>query len=197
MLKELHWLSVVHCAHFKVLDCLPCLAWHHVTWQTSLIQFYWLGRALRSATGGPMLQEPRTCHTRADQAFSKADAVLWNSFPLNIRSAPSVTQPSRNTWKHTYSNVPMTVDLHIIDSCDMFVFLTWTLLHWLCKTPWAVLDLLALLKTCILILYYYYTTAPSKDDVMMMRQITIAMMTMMTTTMMMMTQIWNSPSEPV
>ena len=44
--------------------------------------------ALRSAARGDLLV-PRTRHQLHNRAFSVACPTAWNSFPLNIRSAPT------------------------------------------------------------------------------------------------------------
>ena len=95
VLKQLHWLPVVHHVHFKVL-LVHCLqdpdGWTpYAMWQIYLTQYCRPWHALRSASEWHMLQEPRTCSTWGDCTFSKAGPVLWDSLPLIIQTAVSVT----------------------------------------------------------------------------------------------------------
>ena len=92
VLMQLHWLPVVDRVHFKVLlqvyKALHGLAPNYLV---DLIQLYRPSRALRSATDGYTLQQPRTKTAWGDRAFSRLGPVLWNGLPLYIRSAPSLT----------------------------------------------------------------------------------------------------------
>ena len=92
VLVQIHWLPVVGRVHFKVLlQVYKPLHGLAPSYLVDLIQLYTPSRALRSATDGYTLQQPRTKTAWGDRPFSRLGPVLWNGLPLYKRSAPSLT----------------------------------------------------------------------------------------------------------
>ena len=89
-LKELHWLPVTERIKFKVLlitfkslnNLSPC-------YLQELFHYYSPSRTLRSSSR-KLLIERRTRTKYGMRALSNCGPKLWNSLPLNIRSADTV-----------------------------------------------------------------------------------------------------------
>ena len=93
ILISLHWLPVAQRIKFKVLlltyRALNGLAPPYLS---SLLHQHTPSRSLRSAAQH-QLDVPKTkLVTAGDRAFAHAAPVLWNSLPINIRCANSLTQ---------------------------------------------------------------------------------------------------------
>ena len=92
VLKELHWLKVKERIDFKILmltyKCLHDLAPPYLT---ELLEVYIPARQLRSESD-LRLKVPKTrLKSYGDRAFSYIAPVLWNSLPLSIKTASSLT----------------------------------------------------------------------------------------------------------
>ena len=88
---NLHWLHVTQRIEYKLLlyvyRALNGMAPAYIT---ELLQPYVTGRCLRSCDSH-LLCVPCTSHSWGDRALSKAAPLLWNTLPLDIKSAPSVS----------------------------------------------------------------------------------------------------------
>ena len=90
VLIQLHCLPVAERIKFKVLlQVYRVLNGMAPTYLSDLIQRYEPGRSLRSKDTNT-LHVPRTKHSWGDRAFSKTAPMLWNTLPLNIRTASSL-----------------------------------------------------------------------------------------------------------
>ncbi|XP_032879310.1 uncharacterized protein LOC116974699, partial [Amblyraja radiata] len=92
ILASLHWLPVHFRVHFKILlfvfKSLNGLAPPYLS---ELLHLYAPARCLRSADQ-LLLEVPRSKRKlRGDRAFSVAAPALWNTLPLHIRQAPSLS----------------------------------------------------------------------------------------------------------
>jgi hypothetical protein len=103
ILKQLHWLPVAQRISFKILlHVYRALHGMSPSYIAELLQPYEPGRALRSKDSH-LLCVPRTKHSWGDRAFSKAGPVLWNSLPLNIRTAPSFATFKSRVKTHLFN----------------------------------------------------------------------------------------------
>jgi hypothetical protein len=88
IMRDLHWLPVSERIRFKVLmyafKAIHGLAPVYVS---NLVEVYIPGRHLRSATGGTLLNIPRTKKKCGDAAFSSVAPRLWNALPQRVRCA--------------------------------------------------------------------------------------------------------------
>ena len=91
VLMDLHWLPVTQRIKYKLLLYVyRALNGMAPAYLAELIRPYVAGRRLRSSDTY-LLCVPHTRHSWGDRAFSKAAPVLWNSLPIRIKSAPSLT----------------------------------------------------------------------------------------------------------
>lgn len=103
ILASLHWLPVHFRIDFKTLlfvyKCLNGLAPPYLT---DLLHPYTPTRCLRSADQ-LLLEVPRSARKqRGERAFSVAAPKLWNSLPLHIRQAPSISTFKSHLKTHLY-----------------------------------------------------------------------------------------------
>ena len=92
VLKSLHWLPIQQRIHFKVLVMVYKAVNNTApTYIRELVQLRQSPRMLRSSDqlllNIPFSRSSRACH----QAFSIAGPVLWNSIPVDIRLASSLS----------------------------------------------------------------------------------------------------------
>ncbi|XP_055499399.1 uncharacterized protein LOC129701965 [Leucoraja erinacea] len=104
ILASLHWLPVHFRVHFKILlfvfKSLNGLAPPYLS---ELLHLYAPTRCLRSADQ-LLLEVPRSKRKlRGDRAFSVAAPALWNTLPLQIRQAPSLSIFKSSLKTHFYS----------------------------------------------------------------------------------------------
>ena len=91
LLRSLHWLPVRQRVNFKLAKlCYLVTSFQQPGYLADLISPYSQSRSLRSST----LSVPPHNLDTAVRRFSVAAPRLWNSLPLNCRTAPSV-----NTFK--------------------------------------------------------------------------------------------------
>ena len=92
LLRELHWLPITYRIQFKVLLLTyKTLQSDGPSYLSSLLNPLPIVRSLRSNSGA-LLHVPRSRSVRfGDCSFSVFAPKLWNSLPLNIRTANSVT----------------------------------------------------------------------------------------------------------
>jgi len=94
LLRSLHWLSVRQFINFKLAKlCYLATSFQQPGYLADLIRPYTQSRLLRSSTQKLLSVPPHNLETAA-RRFSVAAPRLWNSLPLNCRTAPSV-----NTFK--------------------------------------------------------------------------------------------------
>ena len=88
IMRDLHWLPVSERIRFKVL-MYAFKAIHGLSpvYVNNLVEVYIPGRHLRSATGGTLLNVPRTKKKCGDAAFSSVAPRLWNALPQRVRCA--------------------------------------------------------------------------------------------------------------
>jgi len=94
LLRSLHWLPVRQRINFKLAKlCYLATSFQQPGYLADLISPYSQSRLLRSSTQKLLSVPPHNLDTAA-RRFSVAAPRLWNSLPLNCRTAPSV-----NTFK--------------------------------------------------------------------------------------------------
>jgi len=94
MLQSLHWLPVRQRINFKLAKlCYLVTSFQQPSYLADLISPYSQSRLLRSSTQKLLSVPPHNLDTAA-RRFSVAAPRLWNSLPLNCRTASSV-----NTFK--------------------------------------------------------------------------------------------------
>jgi len=94
LLQSLHWLPVQQRICFKLAKlCYLVTSFQQPGYLSDLISPYSQSRSLRSSTQKFLSVLPHNLDTAA-RRFSVAAPRLWNSLPLNCRTAPSV-----NTFK--------------------------------------------------------------------------------------------------
>ena len=104
VLASLHWLPVLFRIHFKILlFAFKSLNGLAPPYLSELLQPYTPARTLRSADQ-LLLRVPRVRRKlRGDRAFSVSAPTLWNSLPLHIREAPSLTVFKTRLKTHFYA----------------------------------------------------------------------------------------------
>ena len=104
LLRSLHWLPVGQRINFKLAKlCYLATSLQQPVYLADLISPYSQSRLLRSSTQKLLSVPPHNLDIAA-RRFSVAAPRLWNSLPLNCRTAPSV-----NTFK-------IHVKIHLFDS---------------------------------------------------------------------------------
>ena len=100
--KQLHWLPVTERAQFKML-CLVYKSLHDSApeYLSELLVPYIPGRELRSSSS--FLLKTTNCRVKyGERAFSHAGPSLWNSLPLDIRSAPNMYTFKKKLKTHLF-----------------------------------------------------------------------------------------------
>jgi hypothetical protein len=96
ILQDLHWLPVESRIKFKILlltyKCLNNLAPEYLS---ELLNLYLPSRSLRSANNLDLVIPVTRLKSYGDRSFSYAAPTLWNSLPLEIKSASTSA-----TFKH-------------------------------------------------------------------------------------------------
>ena len=91
LFRSLHWLPVRQRINFKLAKlCYLVTSFQQSGYLADLISPYSQSRLLRSSTQKLLSVPPHNLDTAA-RRFSVAAPRLWNSLPLNCRTAPSVT----------------------------------------------------------------------------------------------------------
>uniref|UniRef100_A0A669BFN4 Reverse transcriptase domain-containing protein n=1 Tax=Oreochromis niloticus TaxID=8128 RepID=A0A669BFN4_ORENI len=104
VLASLHWLPVSYRIQFKVLlFVFKSLNARAPPYLSELLSAYAPRKTMRSSSK-LMLSIPRTnLKSRGDRSFSVAGPRLWNSLPLNIRSAQTLEQFKSLLKTHFYA----------------------------------------------------------------------------------------------
>ena len=114
LISKLHWLPIKQRLSFKLLLMVyKCLHGISPPYLSDVLTLYQPGRSgLRSSDDKLLLSIPTRSKSFGDRSFSIAGPKLWNSVPINIRNALSVTI-FRNTVKRHYNEHRYTEHLAI------------------------------------------------------------------------------------
>jgi len=103
-LRDLHWLPVVHRINFKLASiCYRSVHDHQPSYLSQLLNDYKPDRVLRSATN-QLLVEPPAKTVTAARRFSCAAPHIWNSIPVSVRSAESITSFKNRLKTHYFQS---------------------------------------------------------------------------------------------
>lgn len=91
LLRELHWLPVRKRINFKIATITyRVIQQHQPAYLDSLVRRYIPTRTLRSSDQG-LLTKPSSHTVTGSRRFSCCAPVVWNSLPLHVRSADSIS----------------------------------------------------------------------------------------------------------
>jgi hypothetical protein len=104
LIKELHWLPVQKRIVFKlaliIYKCMNDCAPHYLS---SVLERPHTSRyALRSYNDNTLLRMPRSRTSAGDRAFSHSGPLVWNSLPMDVRSAPSINVFKKKLKTHLF-----------------------------------------------------------------------------------------------
>lgn len=104
ILFRLHWLPIQQRVVFKILVVTyKCLYISGMPdYLCEMLQFYQPNRTLRSSNDTYKLVVPRTRKTVSDQAFANCAPLLWNSLPLQLRTASSLNSFKSGLKTHLF-----------------------------------------------------------------------------------------------
>jgi hypothetical protein len=103
ILRTLHWLPIKWRIDFKIATLTYKIKQSGApSYLTSAINSYAPSRVLRSAELD-LLVTPRCRTVLGSKSFSVAAPTIWNSIPLSIRQAPSITSFKRHLKTHLFS----------------------------------------------------------------------------------------------
>ena len=91
-LRTLHWLPIEARIKYKI----ACLCYQAVNasgpaYLSELVHIYTPQRTLRSSSDNLTLCRPRTSRSYGERSFSSSAPSVWNSLPLSVRSATSLS----------------------------------------------------------------------------------------------------------
>ena len=91
LMNQLHWLSIQPRIGFKIATLTyKALSSDQPAYLRELISPYKPSRQLRSSDQS-LLTIPRTNLTIGQRAFSWSSGFIWNSIPLSVRNAPTIS----------------------------------------------------------------------------------------------------------
>ena len=102
LLTQLHWLPIPTRINFKIASLTyKLLNTQQPAYLRSLIRFEDPSRLRSSALH--KLHQPRVHKSIGERAFCSASPAIWNSIPLSIRSAPSLTSFKSQLKTHYFT----------------------------------------------------------------------------------------------
>ena len=105
LMNQLHWLPIQARIDFKITTLTyKALSSGQPAYLRELIAPYKPSRQLRSSDQS-LLTIPRTNLTIGQRAFSQSSVFIWNSIPLAVRNAPTISTFKRRL-KHSTSLLP-------------------------------------------------------------------------------------------
>ncbi|XP_029941085.1 uncharacterized protein LOC115383145 [Salarias fasciatus] len=104
ILSALHWLPIKSRIQYKILVVTyRALHGQAPLYITDLLQPYVTSRSLRSSDQGLLVVPRSRLKTKGDRAFEVVAPTLWNSLPVNLRSADTVDSFKKQLKTHLYS----------------------------------------------------------------------------------------------
>ena len=102
ILKTLHWLPIHLRVQFKLATLThKALTLKQPSYLYSLLTSYQPARTLRSSTLG-LLSQPSTSTVIGTRAFRSASPSIWNSLPLEVRSAGATSSFRSKLKSHLF-----------------------------------------------------------------------------------------------
>jgi len=111
LLTQLHWLKVPECIKFKlavlVYQCLHQTAPPHFAQELHQSSADEARQRLRSALTSSLVVPRTRLSTIGDRAFPVVAARLWNTLPLNVTSASSISVFRKHLKIHSFPESPV------------------------------------------------------------------------------------------
>jgi len=102
VLKDLHWLPVEYRIKYKILLLVfKCLCGEGPVYLSVLLEPYVPGRELRSAERC-QVKDVRVQKTYGERAFSVAGPRLWNTMPIELKNAKTVSSFRKALKTHLF-----------------------------------------------------------------------------------------------
>ena len=105
ILRELHWLPVEKRIIYKIATtCFKCIHNSAPLYLSSLVQVYHPPRALRSSTDNKLVLPNVRLKSFGERAFYHSGPAIWNTLPISVRQAPTLSQFKKGLKTHLFVN---------------------------------------------------------------------------------------------